>query len=67
MFGDLMSYLNALDEGMLDGIVAALKFCRPNICNKELKRCAREILKEWDDDRFNLWWSDDLLTEEVDR
>ena len=55
-----MSYygsLSILHEGQMDGVIAALKYIRPNITNLEIKRQAKVIL-QWKKEKFDYYWCD---------
>lgn len=55
MIAEIHNVLNVLDEGTLNGVIAALKFRHPSISNKKLKQRAREVLDYWTDEQFDYW------------
>jgi len=47
--------LNALDEGIIGGIIETLKYQKPGVTKDELTYEISKILWSWDQERINYW------------
>lgn len=57
MMQEATRVLNAVDEGIVSGMICYIKYHNPNISNKKIKGEILEILSDWSKENLDYWFN----------